>query len=134
MDTIRKGLTKTLKGLLDIDEAVERRHRQTPSRIRRIAAPARVLVNNNASKNHTVIEINGKDAPGLLYRITRKMVDLGIQIQMASVSTYGDRVVDVFYIKDGFGLKLTSESRIETLQRELLDVLRESDPANRVAA
>lgn len=131
---IRKGLTKTLKGLLDIDEAVERRHRQTPSRIRRIAAPARVLVNNTASKNHTVIEINGKDAPGLLYRITRKMADLGVQIQMASVSTYGDRVVDVFYIKDGFGLKLTSESRIETLQRALLEVLRESDPANRVAA
>ena len=134
MAHIQKGLTKTLKGLLDIDEAVERRHRQTPSRIRRIAAPARVLINNNASKNHTVIEINGKDAPGLLYRITRKMADLGMQIQMASVSTYGDRVVDVFYIKDGFGLKLTSETRINTLQRELLEVLRESDPANRVAA
>ena len=93
-----------------------------------------MLINNNASKNHTVIEINGKDAPGLLYRITRKMADLGMQIQMASVSTYGDRVVDVFYIKDGFGLKLTSETRINTLQRELLEVLRESDPANRVAA
>ena len=76
-----------------------------------------------------MIEINGKDAPGLLYRITRKMADLGMQIQMASVSTYGDRVVDVFYIKDGFGLKLTSETRINTLQRELLEVLRESDPA-----
>jgi len=131
---IKQNLEKALTGMLDIDAAMDRRRLQTPARIRRITAPARVLVNNNASKNHTVIEINGKDAPGLLYKVTRKIADMGLQIQTASVSTYGDRVVDVFYVKDGFGLKITSETRLKAVQQALLDVLRTSDPANQVAA
>ena len=134
LDEIRKNLKKAMTGMLDIDEATNRRLMQTPSRIRRITAPARVLISNKASNTHTVIEINGKDAPGLLYKVTHKMAQLGLQIQTASVSTYGDRVVDVFYVKDGFGLKITSESRLEKLQKELLDVLKDSDPANQVAA
>ena len=133
-ETIRKQLDKALKGTIDIAAATERRNRQTPARIRRIAAPARVLINNNASKTHTVLEINGKDAPGLVYKITRCIAELGLQIQMASVSTYGDRVVDVFYVKDGFGLKITNEARLEKISKELYQVLCESDPANEVAA
>jgi [protein-PII] uridylyltransferase len=80
------------------------------------------------------MEINGKDAPGLLYRITRTIADLGVQIQTASVSTYGDRVVDVFYVKDSFGLKIERESRIKVIRETLLKVLEDSDPANQVAA
>jgi len=131
---IKEGLEKALTGMLDINAATDRRRRQTPARIRRISAPARVLLNNNASKTHTVIEINGKDAPGLLYMVTRKIAEMGLQIQTASVSTYGDRVVDVFYVKDGFGLKITSETRLKAIQRALLEVLKTSDPANQVAA
>ncbi len=134
LEKLSNGLRDALTGMLDIDDATDRRNRQTPSRIRRISAPARVLLNNNASDTHTVIEINGKDAPGLLFKVTRKMADLGLQIQTASVSTYGDRVVDVFYVKDGFGLKITSQTRMDRIQTELLTLLEESDPANQVAA
>jgi [protein-PII] uridylyltransferase len=132
--SIKTGLRAALAGTLDINAATERRNRQTPSRIRRIMAPARVLINNNASDTYTVVEINGKDAPGLLYKVTRKMAELGLQIQTASVSTYGDRVVDVFYIKDAFGLKIASHVRLKNLQDDLLKVLKESDPANQVVA
>ena len=134
LDKMRQGLKEALSGALNLDDATERRNRQTPSRIRRMSAPARVLLNNNASNTHTIIEINGKDAPGLLFKVTRKMAELGLQIQTASVSTYGDRVVDVFYVKDGFGLKITSETRLARIQKDLLKVLEDSDPANQVAA
>ena len=134
LNAIRNGLHDALTGMLDIEEATERRLLQTPSRIRRIEAPARVFVSNKASNTHTVVEINGKDAPGLLYQVTARMAEMGLQIQTASVSTYGDRVVDVFYVKDGFGLKISSETRREKLQQELLDVLKKTDPANRVPA
>ena len=134
LKALRKGLGDALTGMLDIDEATERRLLQTPSRIRRIQAPARVFVSNKASNTHTVVEINGKDAPGLLYKVTARMAEMGLQIQTASVSTYGDRVVDVFYVKDGFGLKISSEARREKLQQELLDVLKNTDPANQVPA
>ena len=134
LDRIRKGLERALVGTLDIAGETDRRGLQTPSRIRRISAPARVLATNEASKTHTVIEINGKDAPGLLYKLTCRMVELGLHIQMASVSTYGDRVVDVFYVKDGFGLQIANEERLEKIREALLEELRESDPANVVAA
>ena len=134
LKALRKGLKDALTGMLDIDEATERRFLQTPSRFRRIQAPARVFVSNKASNTHTVVEINGKDAPGLLYKVTARMAEMGLQIQTASVSTYGDRVVDVFYVKDGFGLKISSEARREKLQQELLEVLKNTDPANQVSA
>ena len=134
LGTLRKGLEQALSGLLDIQAATDRRARQTPSRIRRITAPTRVLASNAASKTHTVLEINGKDAPGLLYKLTGRMAELGLQIQMASVSTYGNRVVDVFYVKDAFGLKIENEERLERIRRELAEVLEESDPAGVAAA
>ena len=132
LERIKKTLGNALRGQEDIEAALDRRLRQTPTRIRQIAAPARVLVNNNASTTHTVLEINGKDAPGLLYRITRALAECEVKIQMASVSTYGDRAVDVFYIKDSFGLKIERESRIKTIHATVLKALQNSDPANRV--
>jgi [protein-PII] uridylyltransferase len=50
------------------------------------------------------------------------------------VSTYGDRVVDVFYVKDSFGLKIERQSRMDNIRETLLKVLEDSDPANQVAA
>ena len=134
LNKLKTALKKAMTGQMDIDSAMETRWRQTPTRIRRISAPARVLINNHISSTHSILEINGKDAPGLLYRITHVLAGLGIQIQLASVSTYGDRVVDVFYVKDSFGLKIESQNRIDTIRQTLLKVLEDSDPANQVAA
>jgi [protein-PII] uridylyltransferase len=134
LNKMKTALKKAMTGQMDIDHAMETRWQQTPQRIRRISAPARVLINNHISPTHSIIEINGKDAPGLLYRITHALAGLGIQIQLASVSTYGDRVVDVFYVKDSFGLKIERQSRMDNIRETLLKVLEDSDPANQVAA
>ena len=70
--------------------------------------------------SHTVIEVNGRDFPGLLHRLTHTLADLGLQIQTATVSTYGERVVDVFYVKDLFGLQIHNEARLDTIRDRLL--------------
>ena len=59
--------------------------------------------------------------------MTRKIAQLGLQINSASVSTYGDRAVDVFYVKDIFGLKIEAEKMIEKIRNSLLQVLKQSD-------
>ena len=80
--------------------------------------PPRVIVTNKRSKSYTVIEVNGRDRPGLLYQLTYHIAQLGLQIHSASVSTYGEKAVDVFYVKDIFGLQipneLTRESKAKT--------------------
>ncbi len=124
---IKDGVTRAIIGTLDIDSVLERRKLRVPPRLRKIKVPARVLLNNNASQTHTVIEVNGKDGAGLLYRLTDRLAKLGLRIQTASVSTYGNKVIDLFYVKDNFGLKITSQERLDNLRNELLAVLKDSD-------
>jgi [protein-PII] uridylyltransferase len=94
-----------------------------PSRLSVFAVAPRVLIDNAASAAHTVIEVNGRDRRGLLYRLTRTLSDLKLQISSAKISTFGERAVDVFYVKDRFGLKVEDESRLKAIREALLPVL-----------
>jgi [protein-PII] uridylyltransferase len=67
-----------------------------------------------------VIEINGRDRPGLLHDVTAVMSRAGLQIASAHITTYGMRAVDVFYVKDVFGLKVENEQKLARLREALL--------------
>lgn len=97
--------------------------RGLPSRTDIFHVPPRVLIDNKASAAHTVVEVNGRDRPGLLYALTRALTDLNLQIYSAKISTYGERVVDVFYVKDVFGLKIEHEAKLKKIHERLLEVL-----------
>ena len=98
-------------------------------RMRAIHVPPRVVIDNHASNTHTVVEVNGRDRPGLLHDVTAAITDQGMQIASAHVSTYGVRAIDVFYVKDVFGLKVQNERKLENLRRALLDALVRNDPS-----
>ena len=83
----------------------------------------RVLIDNEASASHTVIEVNGRDRPGFLYDVGTALTALGLQIASARIATYGERVVDVFYVKDLFGLKVDREDRLKTIRTRLLEAI-----------
>jgi [protein-PII] uridylyltransferase len=70
--------------------------------------------------------VNGRDRPGLLFDLTSSLTALKLQIGSAKVSTFGERVVDVFYVKDLFGLKIEKENRINEIRATLLNVLAEA--------
>jgi [protein-PII] uridylyltransferase len=92
-------------------------------RIRAIHVPPRVVVDNHASNTHTVVEVNGRDRPGLLHDVTAAISEEGLQIASAHVTTYGVRAVDVFYVKDLFGLKVENERKLAKLREALLAAL-----------
>ncbi len=92
-------------------------------RTRAIHVPPRVLIDNHASNTHTVIEVNGRDRPGLLHDVTAAISAAGVQIASAHVATYGVRAVDVFYVKDVFGLKIENERKLAQLREQLLAAL-----------
>jgi [protein-PII] uridylyltransferase len=83
------------------------------------------MIDNQASATHTVIEVNGRDRAGFLYRVTRALYGLALQISTAKISTYGERAVDVFYVKDGFGMKITHEGRLQKIRETLLAAIAE---------
>ncbi|HXZ02114.1 MAG TPA: [protein-PII] uridylyltransferase [Stellaceae bacterium] len=94
-----------------------------PSRTRVFTVPPRVLIDNQASRTHTVIEVNGRDRPALLFEVTRALTNLNLQISNAKISTFGEKVVDVFYVKDLFGHKVEHEQRLKDIRERLLEVM-----------
>ncbi len=80
----------------------------------------RVLIDNKASSTHSVIEVNGRDRPGFLHDVTAALTAVGLQISSAHISTYGERVVDVFYVKDVFGLKIEHKEKLRQIQKRLM--------------
>ncbi len=96
--------------------------------------PHRVIIDNSASRTHTVIEVNGQDRPGLLHDVTRALTTMNLQIGSAKISTFGERVVDVFYVKDIFGMKVEHENKLERIREAVLAALNdgaaEAAPAN----
>ena len=79
----------------------------------------------HASRTHTVIEVNGRDRQGLLYDLTRALSALNLQIGSAHITTFGETAVDVFYVKDVFGLQITHESKLKQIHADLLAVMTE---------
>ncbi len=86
-----------------------------------------MLIDNNASDTFTVIEVNGRDRPGFLHVVTRALTRLNLQIATAHVTTYGERAVDVFYVKDLFGLKVVNQDKLKQISTTVEASIREFD-------
>ena len=48
---------------------------------------------------------------GFLYDVARAIFESGLSISSAIVATYGERAVDVFYVRDGYGHKVVHPDR-----------------------
>jgi len=102
---------QSLSGRLRLTEEIAKVRRE-PARLRAVTVPPRVVFDNHASNTHTVIEVNARDRPGLLHDVTAAISAQGLQIASAHITTYGVRAVDVFYVKDVFGLKIENERKL----------------------
>ncbi|WP_119679753.1 [protein-PII] uridylyltransferase [Indioceanicola profundi] len=124
---------KALAGEVRLAEELAKRRAALSSRHRAFKVAPRVLVDNKVSSGHSVVEVNGRDRSGLLYDLTRALTGLNLQIASAKISTYGEAAVDVFYVKDVFGLKITHEAKLKQVREALLAALADPDPEPRKA-
>ena len=113
---IKTRVIAALEGRLRFALELPKVGSRLPSRVQALEVPPRVIIDNTASKVCSVIEVNGHDRPGFLFDITKAITDLGLQIFSAHISTYGERVVDVFYVKDVFGMKVEHETKIRQIK------------------
>lgn len=86
-----------------------------------------VLIDRTASADSTVIEVSGRDRPGLLYDIACELAGAGLSIRSAHVGAYGERVHDVFYVEMQGGGTMPPEMD-EQLTARLVTVLRSHAP------
>jgi [protein-PII] uridylyltransferase len=127
--TFENVLTGDLKPHIELE-----RPPAYPSRMNAFTVPPRVLIDNNASRSHTVIEVNGRDRPGLLWEVTRELTRLSLQVSSAKISTYGEKVVDVFYVKNLFGHKVEHPQKLGEIRTALEAVLAKGNPTAPTAA
>ena len=115
---LRGMIEKTLKGEVLARVALTDRDRMK-KREREFRFPTHITFDNEGSEIYTIIEVDTRDRPGLLFDLTRTLATNNIYIASAVIATYGAQVVDAFYVKDMFGLKLYAGQRQENLERKL---------------
>ena len=123
---------KAVKGDIRIRQAVAE-HTRPKRRLQPFTVEPRVIIDNESSNRLTVVEVNGLDRIGLLYDLTEALWRLNLNIGSAHITTFGERAVDVFYVTDLTGAKITDAARREAIQRRLLDVLRPASAENVVS-
>ncbi len=135
---VSSAIERTLSGRLKPMQELAARRNGIPSRYRVFKVPPRVLIDNQISDRHTVIEVNGRDRPALLHELTQALSRLNLMIHGAKISTYGERVVDVFYVQDVLGGKVEATAKLNRIRQRLAEVLTEPEcraaPAGEEAA
>jgi [protein-PII] uridylyltransferase len=112
-------IEKTLRGEVITQEAIKDRDK-LKKRERAFTVPTSITFDNDGSEIYTLIEVDTRDRPGLLFDLTKALANMNVYIASAVIATYGEQVVDTFYVKDTFGLKFHNHSK----QRALEDKLR----------
>ena len=119
---IANSIEKALRGELRLPEVVAEKRAAPKGRIKAFAIEPSVTLNNQWSHRYTMVEIIGLDRTGLLYDLTARLSKLNLNIISAHVATFGERVVDVFYVTDLLGAQITSPTRQAAIKRALIAV------------
>ncbi|MCB2135588.1 MAG: ACT domain-containing protein, partial [Rhodobacteraceae bacterium] len=118
MDRLHSMIRKTMAGEVLAGEAMVRRDK-IKKRESAFRHPTNIAFDNEGSDIYTIIEVDARDRPGLLYDLARTLANANIYIASAQIATYGTQAVDTFYVKDMFGLKMHTKSKQEALERKL---------------
>jgi len=121
---LRGMIEKTLRGEVLPRDALADRDK-VKKRDREFRFPTHIIFDNEGSDIYSIIEVDTRDRPGLLYDLTRTLAVNNIYIASAVIATYGAQVVDVFYVKDMFGLKLHAKSRQEALEKKVRQAIKD---------
>jgi [protein-PII] uridylyltransferase len=123
---VEAEVARALDGEVSFEARLAARARQYAGRTGVLAAtPARthVMVDVDGSDTATIVEVRAPDRIGTLYRITRVLADLGLDIRSAKVATVGHEVVDAFYVVDEAGRKVVDSDRVATIESAIQVVL-----------
>ena len=121
---LRQMIEKTLRGEVVAREALKDRDK-VKKRERAFKVPTHITFDNEGSEIYTIIEVDTRDRPGLLYDLARTLAAANVYIANAVIATYGEQVVDTFYVKDMFGLKYYAESKQRSLEKKLRQAIDE---------
>ncbi len=126
-DELRRGerivlaIEQALRGQIRLGDLVAAKGAAAAAKGTPFDVPAQVSIDNELSNRYTVIEVSGRDRPGLLYSIADILSRLNLNIGSAHIVTFGEKAADVFYVTDLTGAKITTSGRKASIRQKLLD-------------
>ena len=125
LENLRRRITAAITDKIEILKApkskLSRRAAAIPVR------PAVRFIEKGAPEGQTIIEIEGRDRPGLLFALGKKLLIENISILSAHIEVVGNRAIDVFYVSGPNGQ--LSSSQKKRLRQTLTESLNISDKA-----
>ncbi|XP_041013232.1 ACT domain-containing protein ACR4-like isoform X1 [Juglans microcarpa x Juglans regia] len=88
-------------------------------KLRRRMNPPRVVIDNEACKNATVIRVDSANKHGILLEVVQVLIDLNLIITKAYISSDGGWFMDVFNVTDQDGNKVKDEGILDYIRKSL---------------
>ena len=126
---IEQDIIASIEGRYDVLAAVEKWRAKNAPRPKKQGGHSRgglsVHFDQDASARSTVLEVRKQDEPGLAFRIASQIALLGLDINFARIATEKGRALDIFYVTDSAGKKL-SPTAMSTVENRIVEGLRDS--------
>ncbi len=120
-EKIRKNFSEACTGKLDMDAGVAGTRPLRTEPAIRSSSPSVITLDNSSSDFFTLIDVHAPRKFGLLYRVTRAMTSLNLNIHRAFLSHTGDPCTDVFYVVDELGEKVMDQDMIRQVEQVIAD-------------
>lgn len=118
---LEKMLTDVINGNVQLETLLRGKFSSIVFQTKKGRVSTTIHFDNEFSKRCTIMEILAQDAFGLLYKIASVISSHGCNIEVALITTEGQRAIDVFYLTRE-EQKLSAELQ-EQIQRDLTGVL-----------
>ena len=118
-------LEKAIYMAVETDAAIPEPRVRSNSRQAAFLVEPSVCFNEDESDQHTVLDVAGRDRPGLLADVSKVLADAGVSVLSAHVGSYGERVFDAFYVRlpEGYSAMWRAD-----LNEKLLAALSDQEP------
>jgi len=119
-ERLQVTLARVLAGEVDVERLVAESERPSIFSKRFVPrVPTEIDIDNDVSDHFTVLDVYTQDRVGVLFSITNALFHLGLSIHIAKITTNVDQVLDVFYVTDAEGRKLTDPAVLDRVRDEL---------------
>lgn len=119
-ERVQVTLARVLAGELDVEGLVAASVRPSIFGARVVPrVPTEIEIDNDVSDHFTVLDVYTQDRVGVLFSITNALFHLGLSIHIAKITTNVDQVLDVFYVADAAGRKITDPAVLDRVRSEL---------------
>ena len=108
--------------LADLDRDFKVTRRQ-PRLFKHFAIQTEIDFSTDEANDRTIVEVLTVDRPGLLSRVGQALVECGVRLHNAKITTFGARVEDTFFVTDKDNKPLTSEGQLACLRQSIIDSL-----------